>query len=84
MRTLVWDGRTLALGPPVIESAFVARDGYGLAGPLRPTDVVALHWEWVCDRLSPRQLASLRFVTASHLDLVNRRLRHSPPQAVLA
>ena len=82
-RPLRWDGRTLALGPSAIESALIARDGYGLAGPLQPGDVVALHWEWVCDRLSPRQLASLRAVTASHLDLVNRRLLHSPPQAVL-
>ncbi len=66
-----------------VESALIARDGYGLAGPLRPGDVVALHWEWVCDRLSARQLRSLRAVTASHLDLVNHRLLHSPPQAVL-
>ncbi len=84
VRRLVWDGHTLALGPPVVESVFVARDGYGLAGPLKRGDAVALHWEWVCDRLSPHQLASLRAVTASHLDLVNRRVRYSPPQAVLA
>ncbi len=83
VRPLSWDGRMLALGPSAIESALIARDGYGLAGPLQPGDAVALHWEWVCDRLSPRQLASLRAVTASHLDLVNRRLLHSPPQAVL-
>ncbi len=84
VRPLVWDGRTLSLGPSAMESAFVARDGYGLAGPLRRGDAVALHWEWVCDRITPRQLASLRAATASHLDLVNRRLLHSPPQAVLA
>ncbi len=83
-RPLVWDGRTLALGPPAIESALIARDGYGLAGPLHPGEAVALHWEWVCDRLSPRQLAALRAVTASHLDLVNHRMLRSPPQAVLA
>ena len=83
VRPLSWDGRALALGPPATESALIARDGYGLAGPLQPGDTVALHWDWVCDRLSSRQLASLRAVTASHLDLVNRRLLHSPPQAVL-
>jgi hypothetical protein len=83
VRPLVWDGRALGLGPPAIETALIARDGYGLPGPLQPGDAVALHWEWVCDRLSLRQLASLRAVTASHLDLVNRRLLHSPPQAVL-
>ena len=83
VRPLGWDGRTLALGSSAIESAVIARDGCGLAGSLQPGDAVALHWDWVCDRLSPRQLASLRAVTASHLDLVNRRLLHSPPQAVL-
>jgi len=82
-RPLRWDGRVLALGPPAIETAFIARDGYALPRPLQPGDDVALHWEWVCDRLSPRQLASLRAVTASHLDLVNHRLLHSPPRAVL-
>ena len=83
-RPLVWDGRKLALGRPTIETAVTARDGYGLTGPLQPGDAVALHWEWVCDRLSLRQLTALRTITASHLDLVNRRLSHSPPQAVLA
>jgi hypothetical protein len=83
VQRLCWDGRTLGLGPPETETALIARDGYGLPGPLRPGDAVALHWEWVCDRLSPRQLTSLRTVTASHFDLVNRRLSYSPPQAVL-
>ena len=83
VKRLRWDGRALELGPPEIETALTARDGYGLPAPLRAGDAVALHWEWVCDRLSARQLASLRGVTASHLDLVNRRLAYSPPQAVL-
>ena len=83
VRPLAWNGRTLALGPSMIETALTSRDGYALPGPLQPGDAVALHWEWVCDRLSPRQVASLRAVTASHLDLVNRRLSHSPPQAIL-
>ena len=45
VRTLPWDGQTLALGPPATETASIARDGYGLAGPLQPGDAVGLHWD---------------------------------------
>jgi hypothetical protein len=45
---------------------------------------VALHWEWVCDRLTQRQLRALRRYSAMQLDLVNRRVAHSGPQSVLA
>jgi len=83
-RLLRWDGRHLTLGPAEVETAFVSRDGYGLAGPVEAGDAVALHWDWVCDRLSRAQLTSLRAATSVHLDMVNRRLATSPPGAVLA
>jgi hypothetical protein len=40
-----------------------------------------VHWDWVCDRLSRRQLVTLRRCTARHLDIVNteRTRRGSPP-----
>jgi len=42
-----------------------------------------LHWDWICDRLTQRQLRALRGYTQRHLDLVNHRVDHSGPLAVL-
>jgi hypothetical protein len=74
---LRWDGRALRLGPDAEESARRAVAGIGLVADLRPGDWVSLHWDWVCDRLSRRQLAALRRYTSWHLDIVNRRLAPS-------
>jgi hypothetical protein len=35
-------------------------------------DRVSLHWDWVCDRLSPAQLDALAEASARQLDLANR------------
>jgi len=81
-RPLTWDGRSLRLGAPTLEQAVGARDGLALAGELHPGDRVALHWDWVCDRLTPRQLGALRHYTARQLAIVNG-LAHPAPAAVL-
>lgn len=81
-RPLRWDGRRLDIGPPAMERAVVAEDGYRLV-PVAAGDVVALHWDWVCDVLSPARAAWLARCTRQHLDLV-ATLRHPGPAAVLA
>lgn len=66
-RPLVWDGR-LTPGPPRTEEVradFVA--------DLVPDEIVAMHWDWVCQRLDRRQEAMLRRVTAAQLGVTNRR-----------
>jgi hypothetical protein len=70
-RPLTWDGSVLALGEPREEQAVWRTDGYGFIRDLRPGDTVALHWDWVCDRLTPRQLAFLRRSTDRHLAIAN-------------
>jgi hypothetical protein len=82
-RPLVWDGRALGYGPLREETVTWGRDGVGLGAPLQPGDVVAMHWEWVCDRLSERRLARLRRWTRHHLDIVNGT-PHPAPAAVLS
>ena len=82
-RPLVWDGRLLTLGEPTQEMARLTLDGTSLAHDIGPGDWVALHWDWVCDRLTPRQLRSLRDFTLRHLDMVNHRVEHSGPLAML-
>ena len=67
-RPLTWDGETLALGPPQREvahgSMLESRCGVG--------DRVSLHWDYVCERITPGQLERLRRETQRHLEIVNR------------
>ncbi|HEX6312353.1 MAG TPA: DUF6390 family protein [Acidimicrobiia bacterium] len=83
-RPLVWDGRSLRLGASRVEEVVRATDGVGFVADLEPGARVALHWDWVCDRLSDRQLRALRHYTARELELVNRGVLRSGPQSVLA
>lgn len=53
-RPLLFDGERLTLGMPRIEHPRV-----GQGDGLRPGDVVALHWDWVCTRLRSTQLRTL-------------------------
>jgi hypothetical protein len=67
------------MGRPRLERVVGQADGYRLAGVVAPGDWVALHWDWVCDTLSPARLASLRHYAARHLAIANRTLaeRHA-------
>jgi hypothetical protein len=70
-RPLTWDGEFLSLGSvrheTVRQSILDTNCSIG--------DVVALHWDYVCDVLSPPQLSHLKGQTQLHLDLVNRPKR---------
>ena len=82
-RPLCWDGRLLTLGEPATEMARLALDGTVLARGIGPGDWVALHWDWVCDKLTDRQLRALRTYTMRHLDMVNHRVEHPGPVALM-
>ncbi len=82
-RPLTWDGHSLMLGPAVAETARLRRDGHTLARAVEPGDWVSLHWDWVCDRLGPPQLAHLRRSTAIELGAVGA-CAYSAPAMVLA
>ena len=68
-RPLVWEGAALALGESRLE---IVRPSPGVEASVG--DWVSLHWEWVCDRLTARQLADLRGFSSHHLRLVNEEL----------
>jgi len=55
-RPLAWDGRTLAPAGEVEEQVRWAVDGRSLMSPPTPGDTVALHWDWMCDSLTPAQV----------------------------
>jgi hypothetical protein len=74
-----WDGPLLTLGEPATEMARLALDGTMPTRGITPGDWVSLHWEWVCDKLTQRQLRSLRTYTMRHLDVVNHRVEHPAP-----
>jgi hypothetical protein len=82
-RPLRWDGRLLTLGEPLTEMVRLALEGTVLARDIGPGDRVALHWDWVCDKLTDRQLRSLRTYTMRHLDMVNHGVDHPGPVAIL-
>ena len=71
-RPLTWDGRRLDYGPPEVETVVRAIDGVGLASAPMVGDWVALHWEWVCDRLTEQQVRLLKTYTDRHMAIVNR------------
>lgn len=75
-RPLVYDGHDIAFGSPRVESALRSADGLGYLGELAPGDWVSLHWDWVCDKLTTRQLGLLRHYTLRQLDITNYRVEH--------
>jgi hypothetical protein len=60
---LLWDGESLALGPWEPRTAQWCADGLAFAGALEPGEWVSLHWDFVCDRITPRQAATLERAT---------------------
>ena len=67
---LTWDGRSLEHGPERIETV---RMPAGDAEKPRKGDTVALHWDYVCQVLSPRQLEDLTRYHDRHLAIANER-----------
>ena len=70
-RPLTWDGRQLGYGSPEVEIAVRAVDGVGLTSAPAVGDFVALHWEWLCDRISERQVRLLKAYTDRHMAIAN-------------
>ena len=58
-RPLAWDGSTLCQADATTERARWCVDGEALIGAPAVGDVVALHWDWVCDVLTPEQARRL-------------------------
>jgi hypothetical protein len=82
-RPLEWDGHGLVLGAPRHEQVVVGEGGLSLTPSLQVGDWCALHWDWVCARLSVDQLSRLRWWTRHTLGVVNGT-PYPAPAAVLA
>jgi Family of unknown function (DUF6390) len=71
-RPLVWRSGTLSLGAEREERVRWALNGAALSTELAVGEVVSLHWDWVCDRLSAAQMETLATYSARGLELANR------------
>jgi hypothetical protein len=72
-RSLAYERGRLVLAPERPEQVRRSRDDLGLERDLAAGDFVSLHWDWVCERLGPRELASLERCTSRNLDAVSVR-----------
>jgi hypothetical protein len=70
-RGLALAGHLLVEGPLRTGQVLRAVDGVGFAEEIVPGDVVALHWNWVCQRLTPTALWRLQSWTRRMLGVVN-------------
>jgi hypothetical protein len=70
-RPLLWDGRKLHLGDWTPREARWQEEGLAFVRPPRPGDWVSLHWDFVCDRLGPAEVAALERATRRALRAVN-------------
>ncbi|MGA2037178.1 MAG: DUF6390 family protein [Acidimicrobiales bacterium] len=70
-RALALEGHMLVEGPERVEQVRRSVDGVGFVEELTPGDTVALHWDWVCEKLAPGALRRLRTWTGRMLRAVN-------------
>jgi hypothetical protein len=68
---LEWDGSRLRLGTPRPETVRWSADGLSLAATPVPGGVVSMHWDWICERLTPDRTDALADSTAHALDMAN-------------
>jgi hypothetical protein len=74
VQPIVFDAGRLALGPSENRQVLRRIDGRGFVDDVCIGDWVSIHWGWVCDRLSERQMHQLRYHTLRHLALANQTL----------
>lgn len=80
---LSWDGHVLGFGEHRTEAVTRSIDGISMMDDLGVGDWVSMHWEWVCDKLTERQVRYLRDFTVKHMRIVNEGNLHSGPAVFL-
>ncbi|MEJ7763372.1 MAG: DUF6390 family protein [Thermomicrobiales bacterium] len=72
-RLILVEGK-LALGPPGTARVVRQIEGRGFTDAAVAGDWVSLHWDWVCEVLTPRQQANLARYTRDHIGIANQTL----------
>jgi hypothetical protein len=83
VQPLVWNGRSLRLGSAQVEAVTHAVAHGSLTSGVRVGDIVALHWDWICEVLTPRRVRALRSCTARILQMTNEALARPLAAAAL-
>ncbi|MGW5112687.1 DUF6390 family protein [Nocardia sp. NPDC004123] len=73
-RRLSWNGLSLGLSRPEDRSLDVWHDGYAAVPDVEAGDILAVHWNHLCGRLSPVQAAALATTTVRQIRVTNERL----------
>ena len=76
-RVLRWDGRALSNGPVERVRARWSVDGRSFLDAVQPGDRVSVHWDWICDVLTPTQARALETYEDRQLAVTNRLLSRS-------
>lgn len=71
-RPLLWENGALALGQPEPRDVRWRTDGLAFVDQPLPGDHVSLHWDFVCDRLSPASARALLRANRLAIAAVNR------------
>jgi Family of unknown function (DUF6390) len=61
---LGWDGQSLVPGPPIAGRARWSIDGASMLDEPSVGSLVSLHWDWVCDIITPEQAAQVETLEA--------------------
>jgi hypothetical protein len=64
----------LRLATPRLETVRRSLDGRAFVTDIAPGEMVSIHWDWVCDRLHPRQLQALTRSTRRQLAITNQTI----------
>lgn len=73
-RPLSWDGHGLGLGAERIERPRWSAAGQGLLAAVSIGDLVALHWDWVCDIVTEDQRSTIDKSNADQIAVLNREV----------
>jgi hypothetical protein len=73
-RPLTWDGQRLGIGPAQDQSVRWSEAGRSLLEGVSVGDRVSIHWDWICDVLSPAQADALESSNARQLEVTNHQL----------
>jgi len=71
VRPLSWNGVTLGIGDSELLEVRWSDNGRSLLDGVEVDDVVSVHWDWVCDILSPDGAAAIEGYEQRQLDVTN-------------
>jgi len=73
-RLLTWDGQRLGIGAGALLETRWSDRGRSFLDGVSVGDVVSVHWDWICDVLTPEQSAAIEAYEARQLAVTNQVL----------